>query len=49
MVFCGLKEDGTFGLKFYHNETMTGGKYHALLQYHVLPELRRSNGGNLNG
>ena len=49
MVFCGLKQDGTFGLKFYRNESMDGAKYKALLQYHCLPELRRGNGGNLDG
>ena len=49
MVFCGLKQDGTFGLKFYRNEAMNGPGYHALLQYHVLPELRQGNGGDLEG
>ena len=49
MVFCGVKKDGTFGLKFYRNESMDGPKYKALLQYHVLPELRQGNGGNLDG
>ena len=48
MVFCGLKQDGTFGLKFYRNVSMDGPMYHSLLQYHVLPELRTSNNGNLN-
>ena len=47
MVFCGLKIDGCFGLKFYRNETMNGFSYHSLLQYHVLPELRQWNGGSL--
>ena len=47
MVFCGLKIDGSFGLKFYRNETMNGFRYHSLLQYHVLPELRQWNGGSL--
>ena len=36
-------------MKFYRNETMDGNKYHSLLQYHVLPELRQLNGGNLDG
>lgn len=47
MVFCGLKSDGSFGLKFYRGETMNGDRYHSLLQYHVLPELRHWNGGSL--
>ena len=42
-----IRKDGTFGLKLYRNETMTGARYHSLLQYHVLPELRQQNGGNL--
>ena len=49
MVFCGMKRDGTFGLKFYRNENMTGASYHQLLQYDVLPQLRAWNGGNLDG
>ena len=50
LVFCGVKRDGTFGLKIYNNnETMDGRRYHQLLQYHVLPELRLWNGGNLDG
>ena len=49
MVFCGLRQDGTFGLKFYRDETMDGPKYHSLLQYTVLPELREWNGGDLEG
>ena len=28
IVFCGIKRDGTFGLKFYRNENMTGASYH---------------------
>ena len=48
MVFCGLTHDRTFGFKVYENETMTGAKYHRLLQYHVLPELRDLNGGILD-
>ena len=48
MVFCGLRQDGTFGLKFYRNQTLTGVTYHSLLQYTVLPELRNWNGGNLD-
>ena len=47
MVFCGIKRDGTFGLKFYKNKTMDGRTYHSLLQYNVLPELRVWNGGDL--
>ena len=49
MVFCGIKRDGTFGLKFYRNENMTGASYHRLLQFDVLPQLRAWNGGNLDG
>ena len=48
MVFCGLKNDGAFGLKFYHEQTMNSQRYHSLLQYNVLPELRVWNGGNLD-
>ena len=48
-VFCGLRKDGTFGLKFFRNpETIDGPRYHSLLQYHVLPEIRAINGGNLD-
>ena len=32
MVFCVIKRDGTFELKFYKNKTMDGGTYHSLLQ-----------------
>ena len=46
-VFCGIRRDGTFGLTFYHDKTMDGRKYHQLLQYRVLPELRNWNGGDL--
>ena len=49
MVFCGLRKDGVFGLKFYQNKTMTGPEYHKLLQYDVFPELRDLNGGSLDG
>ena len=50
MVFCGLRKDGTFGLKFWRSpETIDGQRYHSLLQYHVLPEVRAHNGGNLDG
>ena len=49
MVFCGIHKEGTFGLKFFRNEAMNSQRYHALLQYHVLPELRNWNGGNLDG
>ena len=49
MVFCGIKKDGTFSLKFYRNENMTGASYHQLLQFHALPQLRVWNGGNLDG
>ena len=48
MVFCGIRRGDTFGLKFYRDETMNGRKYHSLLQYHVLPEMRQWNGGNLD-
>ena len=48
MVFCGLKRDGVFGLKIYHQGTMTGDRYHSLLQYTVLPDIRTWNGGNLD-
>ena len=36
------RRDGTFGLKFYKNETMNGARYH------VLPELRQWNWGDLD-
>ena len=48
MVFLGVHRDGTWGLKFYHDETMDGDKYHALLAYTALPQLRQWNGGNLD-
>ena len=48
MVFCGIRRVGTFGLKFYQNQTMDGRAYHTLLQYHVLPDLRQWNGGRLD-
>ena len=48
MVFCGIRRNGTFGLKLYQNKTMDGRAYHSLLQYHVLPQLRQWNGGNLD-
>ena len=48
MVFCGIKRDGTFSLRIYRNETLTGPSYHALLQHRVFPELRNWNGGNLD-
>ena len=48
MVFCGIRRGGTFGLKFYRNESMNSQMYHALLQHHVLPEIRVWNGGSLN-
>ena len=48
MVFCGIRRDGTFGLKFYRNKNMDGRTYHSLLQYHVLPDLRQWNGWSLN-
>ena len=49
LVFCGIRKDGTFGLKFWRDmERMTGEKYHSLLQYHVLPEVTAINGGSLN-
>ena len=48
MVFLGCHRDGTWGLKFYHEETMDGDKYHSLLQYHALPQIREWNGGNLD-
>ena len=49
MVFCGMKRDGTFSLKFFRNENVTGASYHRLLQFHALPQLRAWNGGNLDG
>ena len=49
MVFCGMKRDGTFCLKFFRNENVTGASYHRLLQFHALPQLRAWNGGNLDG
>ena len=48
MVFLGVSVNGTFGLKIYKDCTMDGDTYHKLLQYTVLPELRRVNGGNLD-
>ena len=49
LVFCGVRRDGTFGLKIWRDmERMNGERYHSLLQYTVLPELRVINGGNLN-
>ena len=49
MVFCGLRKDGTFGLRFWRApDTINGQVYHSLLQYHVLPEIRALNGGNLD-
>lgn len=48
MVFCGVKRDGAFGIRFYYNQTMNGSRYHSLLQYTVLPEIRQWNGGDLN-
>ena len=48
ILFYGIRTTGVFGLKFYHNEKMNGAKYHRLLQYHILPELKEVNGGNLN-
>ena len=49
MVFCGMKRDGTFSLKFFRNENVTGASYHRLLQFDALPQLRAWNGGNLDG
>ena len=49
MIFCGIKGRGTFRLKAYRSETMDGEKYHRLLHYHVLPQLKAVNGGTLNG
>ena len=40
IVFCGMKRDGTFGLRVFHNYRMTGASYHSLLQYKVFSELR---------
>ena len=48
MVFCGMNRDGTFGLRVFRDGTLNGPGYHSLLQYHVMPELRRWNGGNLD-
>ena len=45
---CGLKVNGTFGIKVYRNQTMNGALYHSLLQFTALPELEIRNGGNLN-
>ena len=42
-------EGRTFGLKFWRApNTINGQVYHSLLQYHVLPEIRALNGGNLD-
>ena len=43
-----LNRDGTFGLNVFRQGTLNGPGYHRLLQYSVLPELRRWNGGNLD-
>ena len=48
MVFCGIRHDGTFCLRFFRNQAMDGRSYHSLLRYHALPELRHLNGGNLD-
>ena len=48
MVYAGMRRDGTFGLTIFRNESMTGPRYHRLLQNTVLPELREWNGGNLD-
>ena len=34
MVFCGMKRDGTFGLKVFRDGTLNGPGYHRLLQYY---------------
>lgn len=39
MEFCGVRRNGTFGLKFYQNKTMDAKAYHSLLQNHALPDL----------
>lgn len=49
MVYCGIKDGGTFGVSFFENQNMNGDAYHAQLQYRTLPEVRRGNGGNLDG
>ena len=48
MVFCGLRLNGTFGLRFFRNQAIDGTTYHSLLQYRVFPELRNTNGGSLD-
>ena len=48
MVFCGVKVDGTFGMKVYRNQTMNRAPYQSLLQFTALPELEIRIGGNLN-
>ena len=48
MVFCGIRRGSTFGLRFYRDESMNGQRYHALIQHHVLPEMRLWNGGSLD-
>ena len=48
MVFCGVKGDGTFGMKVYRNQTMNRAPYQSLLQFTALPELEIRIGGNLN-
>ena len=42
------RRDGTFGLSVFRNVNMNRHRYHALLQYTVMPELRQWNGGNLD-
>ena len=49
MVFCGIREGGTFGLTVYRNTNMNGGVYNTLLVTSVLPQLRQINGGDLQG
>ena len=48
-VFAGIREGGTFGLTFYRDQTMNGDRYYNLLRYTVIPELKRLNGGTLDG
>ena len=51
MVFAGLGGDGsTFGLKIFDvNETLTANGYYRLLRHRIIPELKRSNNGTLQG
>ena len=50
MVFCGVKVDGTFGMKVQKSNHEWGSIpfFVADLQFTALPELEIRNGGNLN-